>query len=96
MLCVGVSAQQRNKQLTIEVTSVENDDLAGQSLTLTQTDYEVSYGQLQLDAEGRCSLKVYAGRHRLTIDREGFDLLEHDFEVSASATEATVVSVTLK
>ena len=96
ILCVGVSAQQRNKQLTIEVTSVENDDLAGQPLTLTQTDYEVSYGQLKLDGDGRCSLKVYAGNHRLTIDREGFDRLEHEFEVSETATGTTVVSVTLK
>ena len=93
---MGISAQQRNKQLVIEVTSVENDELAGQPLILMQTDYEVSYGQLELDADGRCKLKVYAGRHRLTIDREGFDLLEHDFEVSATATEATVVSVTLR
>ena len=89
-------AQQRNKQLTIQVTSVENDDLKGQTLTLIQTDYEVSYGQLKLDAEGRCSLKVYAGMHRLTIDREGFELLEHDFEVSETATEPTVISVMLK
>ena len=96
MLCVGLSAQQRNKQLSIQVTSVENDDLAGQPLTLIQTDYEVSYGQLKLDADGRCSLKVYAGAHHLTIDREGFDLLEHDFEVSETATGVTLVSVTLK
>ena len=96
MLCAAVSAQQRNKQLTIEVTSVENDDLAGQTLTLMQTDYEVSYGHLELDAGGRCSLKVYAGHHRLTIDREGFELIEHDFEVSETASSPTVVSVTLK
>ncbi len=89
-------AQQRNKQLTIQVTSVENDDLTGQPLTLIQTDYEVSYGQLKLDAAGRCSLKVYAGAHRLTIDRKGFELLEHEFEVSETATEPTVISVTLK
>ena len=96
LFSLSSTAQQRNKQLTIEVTSVENDELAGQPLTLMQTDYEVSYGQLVLDADGRCKLKVYAGMHHLTIDREGFDLLEHDFEVSETATEPTVVSVTLK
>lgn len=95
LFSLSSTAQQRNKQLTIQVTSVEGDNLKGQPLTLLQTDYEVSYGQLKLDAEGRCSLKVYAGMHRLTIDREGFNLLEQDFEVSETATEPTVVSVTL-
>ena len=93
MLFVGVGAQKRDKQLVIEVTSVENDDLTGQPLTLLQTDYEVSYGQLELDADGRCSLKVFAGNHHLTIDREGFDLLEQDFEVTETPT---VVNVTLR
>ena len=91
---IGISAQSRNKQLTIQVTSVEGDDLTGQPITLIQTDYEVSYGQLKLDAEGQCLVKVYAGNHHLTIDREGFTTLEQDFTVGEDATEHTV-SVTL-
>ena len=91
---IGVSAQSRNKQLTIEVQSVEGDDLTGQPLTLMQTDYEVSYGQLKLDGNGRCQLKVYGGNHQLTIEREGFDVLTHDFAIDEAETEVTV-SVTL-
>ena len=94
LTAIGASAQSRNKQLTIQVTSVEGDDLTGQPVTLIQTDYEVSYGQLKLNADGQCQLKVYAGNHHLTIDREGFATLEHDFTVGEADKELTV-SVTL-
>ena len=87
-------AQERNKRLTIQVTTVSGDQLQGQPLTLMQTDYEVSYGQLQLNADGQCVVNVYAGGHRLTIEREGFNTLSHDFTVGDDVTELTV-SVTL-
>ena len=94
LFCVNSTAQQRNKRLTIEVTSVAGDNLEGQAITLMQTDFEVSYGTLTLDAEGCCQLKVYAGAHRLSIDREGFEPLRHDFTIAEDATE-TRVEVTL-
>ena len=68
-----INAQQRNKKLIIQVTSVEGDHLNGQSLTLMQTDYQVSYGSLALNADGQCSLNVYAGNHALTLERSGFN-----------------------
>ena len=89
-LSLTAAGQQRNKLLTIRVTSVEGDRLEGQPLTLMQTDYEVSYGTLNLDAEGTCSLKVYGGSHRLIIERAGFNTLQYDFVVADEATEATV------
>ena len=55
------------------MTSVEGDNLEGQPITLIQTDYQVSYGTLKLDADGSASVKVYAGNHQLTIDRDGFE-----------------------
>jgi len=94
LFCVNSTAQQRNKHLTIEVTSVAGDNLSGQPITLMQTDFEVSYGSLTLDAEGCCKLKVYPGAHRLIIDREGFEPLQHDFTIEETASEVTV-SVTL-
>lgn len=89
-LSFTAAGQQRNKLLTIRVTSVEGDRLEGQPLTLMQTDYEVSYGTQNLDAEGTCSLKVYGGSHRLIIERAGFNTLQYDFVVADEATEATV------
>lgn len=89
-----MGAQSRTTQLTIEVKSVAGDQLADQPVTLTQTDYQVSYGSLKLNAQGQCSLKVYPGNHLLVVDREGFELVEHTFSVDASEAEKTV-SVTL-
>ena len=90
----AADAQQRDKRLTIQVTSADGDQLQGQLLTLLQTDYDVSYGQLRLNAEGLCVLNAYAGAHRLIIERDGFEVLSHDFTISDDATELTV-SVTL-
>ena len=39
LLTLTAYAQERNTQLTIQVTSVEGDNLKGQSLKITQTDY---------------------------------------------------------
>ena len=86
LCCTTSMAQKKDKQLTIEVTSVEGDNLEGQVIVLKQTDYQLSYGTLTLDADGHCSVKVYAGNHRLTIDREGFEPLSHDFVVEADQT----------
>ena len=93
LLCCTTSiAQKKDKQLTIEVTSVEGDNLEGQVIVLKQTDYQLSYGTLTLDADGHCSVKVYAGNHRLTIDREGFEPLSHDFVVEADQTVSVSLS----
>ena len=94
LLPVTVSGQSRNKMLTIQVSSTVDDDLSGQKITLTQTDYQVSYGNLKLSADGSCSLKAYAGNHNLSIEREGFNSLSYDFTIGEDETEK-VVTVTL-
>jgi hypothetical protein len=83
-------SQSRSTQLTIRVASVVGDDLSGQKVTLMQTDFQVSYGTLTLDAQGTCALKVYPGNHSLTVERDGFNLLTHDFLVAEGETEKTV------
>ncbi len=96
MLClaVGAQAQKRDKTLTIQVSSVEGDDLNGQVISLTQSDYQVGYGTLKLNEEGLCTVKVYAGNHNLTIDRDGFEMLSYDFVVNTEEAEQSI-SVTL-
>jgi hypothetical protein len=59
LLALPMTAQERNTQLTIVVSSVEGDNLKGQTIVLEQTDYQVKYGELFLNAEGKCVLKVY-------------------------------------
>lgn len=86
LLTLTAYAQERNTQLTIQVTSVEGDNLKGQSLKVTQTDYEVGYGALALDANGSCSLMVYAGNHHISLNRGGFTPVEQDFVVAEGET----------
>lgn len=94
LIPLGSMAQQRNKQVTIEVTSLEGDNLAGQPLTLTHTGYNVGYGALKLDAQGRCALKVYPGDHLLEMSRSGFEPVSHAFTVGED-DEPQTVKVTL-
>ena len=86
LLTLTAYAQERNTQLTIQVTSVEGDNLKGQSLKITQTDYELGYGSLSLDANGKCTLMVYAGNHHVSLNRGGFTPVEQDFVVAEGET----------
>lgn len=95
MTALPVIAQTRDTRLTIQVTSVEGDNLEGQQVTLMQTDYQVSYGTLKLAANGSCTLKVYAGNHELLVSRDGFHPVAYSFVVAEGTAEQTV-SVELK
>ncbi len=90
-----VTAQSRNAQLNLEVTAATGESLLGQEVSLFHTGFQVSYETLSLDADGRCSVKVYPGEHRLNIDRPGFLPYENDFTVP-DGTEATTLKITLE
>lgn len=83
-------AQKRSCTLTVNVTSVPGDNLLGQSVSVMQTDYQIGYGSLSLDANGSVSLKVYPGNHTATVVRDGFEPVTKAFNVAADATTATV------
>ena len=90
VLTVAATAQTRNTMLTIQVTSVEGDDLTNQPVTLIQTDYQTDYGSLKLDAQGICKVKVFAGNHQIIVSRDGFETASKDFLVADGVTEAEV------
>ena len=95
-LCGAVAAaQQRNATLTVKVQTEITDDLTGQAVTLEQTDYAVTYGTLKLDAEGSCTVKVYPGNHRLTVERPGYETGIEEFAVADGDPDARV-SLTLR
>lgn len=75
--------QTADTQLLVEVRSVEGDFLEGQPLEVVQTDYDVSYGELRLAADGTVRLSVYPGNHRVTLRRPGFETASTDFNVPA-------------
>ena len=78
MMCMALTAtahimaQSRDITLTINVTTDTGDKLTGQAVTLVQTDYSLSYGNLTLNEEGKCFVKVYAGNHQRTVERQGY------------------------
>jgi VCBS repeat-containing protein len=90
LLALTANAQERNTRLTIQVTSVEGDNLKGQTLSLTQTDYEVSYGTLSLDAEGKCALNIYSGNHHLALNRDGFVAVSQTFTIAEGETSKQI------
>ena len=90
LLSLAGMAQSRSCQLNVTVVSVPGDDLTGQTVVVTQTDYQVGYGTLTLDADGKCSVKVYPGNHLVTVERDGFENAEETFSVEESASEKEV------
>ena len=83
-------AQSRSVQLSVNVTSIAGDNLYGQAIQLTQADYGVGYGTLKLDADGKCTVNVYPGNHKLEIDRKGYDHYETSFNIDAQAKTYSV------
>ena len=53
-LPLALSAQKRDKTLTVKVTATTGENLAGQVVDITQADYSLSYGTIKLDASGQC------------------------------------------
>jgi len=94
LLSMSSMAQERNISLSVEVKTVEGDNLLGQSVSLEQTEYELNYGAFKLDADGKHTIKVYPGPHILTIERNGFNIVEHQFTVTETP-EAQNVTITL-
>lgn len=86
LFCSLAQAQTRDKLLTIEVDTETNDLLRGQSVTLMQTDYQVSYGTLLLDKDGHLQVRVYAGNHSLRIQRGGYETVDTTFAVQEDMT----------
>ena len=87
---VSAMAQNRDKQLTINVTTDTGENLQGQEVVLIQTDYSLSYGTLTLDANGTCQLRVYPGNHELRVERPGYELAMLAFVVPADEPTASV------
>jgi hypothetical protein len=69
-VALPLKAQQRNISLTISVTANTGESLSGLAVSLTQTDYSLSYGTVTLDSTAKATLKVYSGNHRLTVTKK--------------------------
>lgn len=94
MMCLfaldGLAEPKRDKTLVVQVTAATHENLQGQAIILTQTDYALGYGNLVLDADGKCTVKVYSGNHSIKVERAGFETVTKNFIVSAEAAESSV------
>lgn len=102
LLPLFVSAQTRDKLLTIHATTDTGENLDGQVVGIMHTEYQITYGTQKLDAAGSCSLKVYEGEHLITIQRPGYDetsqtvLVDKDTEITLKLTEKVRLPYCLK
>jgi hypothetical protein len=85
-VALPLKAQQRNISLTISVTANTGESLSGLAVSLTQTDYSLSYGTVTLDSTAKATLKVYSGNHRLTVTKKGYETVTKDFAVNNDTT----------
>ena len=97
-LPLALSAQKRDKTLTVKVTATTGENLAGQVVDITQADYSLSYGTIKLDASGQCQVKAYAGNHSVTVKRPGYYTasatftLKNDFPITRPSPSTIVAS----
>lgn len=84
-MVVPVSGQSREFLLDISVTASAGESLSGLAFSLRQLDYGMSYPNAEtvLDADGKCSIRVYPGNHHIKIEKTGYTTFEQDFNVSA-------------
>ena len=85
-IVISASAQKRDKTLSISVTATTGESLNGQAVTVTQTDYGVAYTGVTLDSDGKATVKAYAGPHKITVEREGYNTATESFNISDSET----------
>ena len=87
---VAVFGQTRNRTVNIVVNVGTGELLTGQPVTLVHTDYGLTYSGVTLDADGKCTVKVYEGPHHVSVSRDGYQTAESDFTVDASNDGLTV------
>lgn len=79
-------AQTADVPVSVTVTAPGSENLTGQPVTITHTGYNVGYGTLKLNSEGKLSIKAYPGPHRIEIDRPGYLKVGQDFEATDASS----------
>ena len=90
IITLPAMAQKRDKTLYVTVTTNTGDNLAGQLVNVKQTDYQLNYSPVALDAEGTCTMKAYAGNHSVSINRDGYETATTTFNIDENETEKRI------
>ena len=84
------SAQKKDKTLNITVVATTGENLSGQPVSVKQTDYDVAYSNVTLNAKGKATLKAYAGNHTVAVTRDGYEPATTSFNIADGETEKNV------
>lgn len=66
--------QSRDSELTVDISTTTGESVEGLVFTLKHIEYSLTYpaSETTLDANGHCVIKVYSGKHEISIEKEGF------------------------
>lgn len=78
---------QYDAKLEVEVTAVDGGDLSGLEFSLYHVGYSLNYSGTVLDSDGKCSVDVISGEHKITINKSGYAEYVETFTVASGETK---------
>ena len=86
-MTASVCFAQYDAKVNVEVTAVDGGDLSGLEFSLYHVGYSLNYSGTVLDGDGKCSLDVISGEHRITIEKPGYAEYVKTFTVASGETK---------
>ncbi len=88
LLCMLPAFAQTEHRLTIKVTSeVPGESLEGQAFSLRHMEYGLDYDRTVLNTDGEWTGQVFEGINRLILEKDGYEPVERDINVTADLVE---------
>lgn len=87
LMTASVCFAQYDAKVNVEVTAVDGGDLSGLEFSLFHVGYSLNYSGTVLDGDGKCSLDVISGEHRITIEKPGYAEYVETFTVASGETK---------
>lgn len=87
LMTASVCFAQYDAKVNVEVTAVDGGDLSGLEFSLYHVGYSLNYSGTVLDGDGKCSLDVISGEHRITIEKPGYAEYVKTFTVASGETK---------
>lgn len=86
-MTASVCFAQYDAKVNVEVTAVDGGDLSGLEFSLFHVGYSLNYSGTVLDSDGKCSVDVISGEHRITIEKPGYAEYVETFTVASGETK---------
>ena len=87
LVTASVCFAQYDAKVNVEVTIVDGGDLSGLEFSWYHVGYSLNYSGTVLDGDGKCSLDVISGEHRITIEKPGYAEYVETFTVASGETK---------